>query len=100
MRPQEHGNHYGVRELTIKNAFTVRSSQAFEAAVSRYSTGQIYRAAHTDELGESAHTYLRVDYKDSGLGSQSCGPELPEAYRLSEKAIHFAFSLEPAEQKA
>ena len=100
VRPQEHGNHYGVRELTIKNAFTVRSSQAFEAAVSRYSIGQIYRAAHTDELGESAHTYLRVDYKDSGLGSQSCGPELPEAYRLSEKAIHFAFSLEPAEQEA
>ena len=100
VRPQEHGNHYGVRELTIKNAFTVRSSQAFEAAVSRYSAGQIYRAAHTDELGESAHTYLRVDYKDSGLGSQSCGPELPEDYRLKEKAIHFTFSLEPVSQEA
>lgn len=100
VRPQEHGNHYGVRELTIKKAFTVRSSQAFEAAVSRYSAKQLYKAAHTDELGESSHTYLRVDYKDSGLGSQSCGPALPEAYRLNEKAIHFAFSLEPAEQES
>ncbi len=53
----------------------------------------IDRAQHTDELTESAHTHLRVDYRVSGLGSRACGPELAERYRLTEKTIQFAFTL-------
>jgi beta-galactosidase len=32
---------------------------------------------------------LCVDYMMSGVGSSSCGPELLEKYRLSEKDIRF-----------
>ena len=38
-------------------------------------------------------THVRVDYKDSGVGSGSCGPLLMEKYRLSEKAFRFCFTM-------
>lgn len=33
--------------------------------------------------------------KVSGIGSNSCGPELRKEYRLCEKHIQFAFSISP-----
>ena len=34
---------------------------------------------------------IRIDYKASGVGSNSHGPELLEKYRLAEKEIEFGF---------
>lgn len=41
------------------------------------------------ELEKSDGTHIRVDYKVSGIGSNSCGPALDEKYRLCEKDISF-----------
>ncbi|MGI6280005.1 MAG: hypothetical protein ACOYJS_05540, partial [Acutalibacteraceae bacterium] len=60
---------------------------------SNYSTKAIYKATHTDELFADGKTHLRIDYKVSGLGSNSCGPDLQEKYRLNEKNIHFEFEI-------
>ncbi|HAL62941.1 MAG TPA: hypothetical protein DCO93_00690, partial [Clostridiales bacterium] len=62
-----------------------------EINVSHYTAKAIASAMHTDELVKSDSTVIRIDYKDSGLGSNSCGPALLEKYRLSEKDINFAF---------
>lgn len=48
-------------------------------------------AMHIDELKKSDVTHVRIDYKVSGIGSNSCGPDLIEKYRLSEKEIRYAF---------
>lgn len=90
IRPQEHGNHTGARLLEI-GGITVEAQKPFEFAVSRYSPHTITRAFHTDELKEADHTYVRVDYGVSGIGSHSCGPELLDKYRLKEKNIEFEF---------
>lgn len=71
------------------------SDTRFEMNVSKYSIDALYRANHTDELIEDGKIHLRIDYKNSGLGSNSCGPKLAEKYRLSEKKIDFAFSVRP-----
>ena len=42
---------------------------------------------HIDELAENGAVNVRIDYKNSGIGSASCGPELIEKYRLNEKEI-------------
>ena len=60
----------------------------------------LYQAKHTDELKKDGKTHLRIDYKVSGLGSNSCGPELPEKYRLAEKEIVFTFSVKPVINKS
>lgn len=93
--PQEHGNHFATKMLKIgKLIFT--SPDGFEFNASKYSSKALFRATHTDELVSDGKTHLRIDYKNSGLGSNSCGPELGEKYRLSEKSIKFGFTIYPA----
>ena len=93
VRPQEHGNHIDVKKLTIGDL--VFSGDNFQCCVSKYSTDAIYKANHTDELVADGKTHLRIDYKVSGIGSQSCGPILEPEYRISEKDIRFGFSIQP-----
>ena len=52
-------------------------------------------AMHIDELKKEDATIIRIDYKNAGIGSGSCGPQLLEKYRLDEKKIdNFEFYLE------
>ncbi len=92
VRPQEHGNHFGTKLLSI-GGISFKSEQGFEFAVSEYSTEAITEAEHTNELAKNGMTNLRIDYKVSGIGSNSCGPALLEKYRLAEKNIKFSFSI-------
>jgi len=89
--PQEHGNHTGVKMLQIGN-MKFLAEKPFEFNASKYSSMALTKANHTDELRADGTTHLRIDYKVSGLGSNSCGPELPEQYKLSEKEIKFNFT--------
>ena len=91
--PQEHGNHYGVSYLAFENGLVFASDNKFECNVSQYSSKTLLNTQHASELKKDGKTHVRIDYKNSGLGSNSCGPELLEQYRLSEKKIHFAFTL-------
>ncbi len=89
IRPQEHGNHYGCRKLEIENSLKFFAEDLMEISVLHHSIEQLAKAEHTNELPPPDGTYVRVDYKVSGIGSNSCGPQLPEKYRLSEKNIFF-----------
>ena len=93
VRPQEHGNHTAVKWLRIGDLEF--SAEDMEINVSRYSTAALTRAEHTDELVADGKTHLRIDYKVSGIGSNSCGPELEKKYRLAEKTICFRFRVRP-----
>ena len=67
------------------------SEGEFEFNVSRYSTMALHKADHTNELEPDGRIHLRIDYKVSGIGSNSCGPALPARYQLNEKQIEFSF---------
>lgn len=69
------------------------SADEMEISVLHHSIEDIDRAQHTDELKKSDGTHVRVDYKVSGIGSNSCGPALDEQYRLDEKDISFEFTM-------
>lgn len=91
--PQEHGNHTDVKLLQMKDSLEFRADAAFECNVSHYSAMQLMKAMHTDELTEE-DTIIRIDYKDAGIGSNSCGPEMIKKYRLEEKHIaNFTFRI-------
>ncbi len=93
IRPQEHGNHTSAKMLTIgKMCF---ESDEFEFNVSSYSTDALTQAQHISELVRDGKTHLRIDYKVSGLGSNSCGPVLAEKYRLDEKKFRLDFTIKP-----
>ena len=91
--PQEHGNHAQVAEVEIGHLRFV-GKDTFDLNVSKYSIDQLYNAKHTDEIGDSFATHLRIDYKVSGLGSGSCGPWVAGKYRLTDKKIKFSFDME------
>ena len=93
IRPQEHGNHTSVRML--KTGDLVFESNSLDIGVSQYNTETLDTAKHNNELKKTGKTYVRVDYKMSGVGSDSCGPKLPKEYSLSEKRFTFNLSMRP-----
>lgn len=93
INPQEHGNHVNCKELQIKDGLRFVTDDVFEINVSDYSSKELTKATHIDELETNGAVNIRIDYKNSGLGSHSCGPELLEKYRLAEKDIAFTFSV-------
>ena len=96
IRPQENGSHHYCREVAINNEkgkVCVLSENDFAFNVSHFSLNQLTNANHNFDLNEEEATYLIVDYKQSGIGSNSCGPDLDEEYRLNEKEFSYDFYL-------
>lgn len=93
VRPQEHGNHTRTKQLCFTGGMAFLADTEMDICVSHYDIPSLAAASHTNELVKSNATHVRIDYKDSGIGSAACGPSLMERYRLSEKEIHFGFTI-------
>ncbi|MBQ4517832.1 MAG: DUF4981 domain-containing protein [Clostridia bacterium] len=97
IRPQEHGNHTGVKMAQVYNNRGVGlliTGDGFEFAASHYSCEELEKATHTNELKPDKETYFRVDYGVSGCGSASCGPVLREPYQIKGN-MNYSFTLKP-----
>ena len=73
----------------MKNGLTFTTENEFNISVFHYTIDALDKATHRDEIHKINSTNIRIDYKNSGLDSNSCGPELDEKYCLAEKNIHF-----------
>lgn len=58
---------------------------------SHFSPAQLTGTAHDYDLIPQSVTYVNVDYKQAGIGSNSCGPRLREEYRLPSG--HYVFDI-------
>ena len=92
--PQEHGNHTKTQYLKIKNGLSFKAAEFMDINISHYTTSMLMSARHQDELKKDNATNIRIDYKNSGIGSNSCGPGLMGKYQLNEKEIHFEFYIQ------
>ena len=99
VRPQDNSNHYGTRWANIANiaaqSLVFASADGFEFNAQHYTAKMLTEAAHDYELVPMKETAVYIDYKHSGSGSNSCGPELAEKYRLNEKSFSFSFTIKP-----
>lgn len=97
IRPQENSSHYGCQYLKVSdgqnNFFEVTGAEDFSFNVSEYTQEELTQKQHNFELEKSGHTVVCLDYKNSGIGSNSCGPELIKKYRLDEEKIAFNWKL-------
>ena len=91
--PQDHGNHFGAKSLVFSNGLGFIAHKAFEFAVSQYDKLNVYKAKHPFDLVKTGKTYVRIDYKDTGVGSASCGPKIQPKYTLNDKEFEFEFIL-------
>ena len=89
--PQEHGNHIGCKVLRQNNGLEFFTEKTFEFNVSQFSTKNLTEAQHINELKSDGFTHVRVDYKNSGVGSHSCGPDMLAKYTMADKKIQFDF---------
>ena len=85
IRPQENGSHYGTKYLEVKNLFSVTAENPFSFSVSPYATNELYTAKHAFELKENDRINICLDVAMRGIGTRSCGPELPEKYAVARK---------------
>ena len=90
--PQEHGTHYNTRFLQMGD-FIFESGQGFCVNVSEYSGEELTRKGHDFQLQKDAYTNVRIDYKVSGIGSASCGPQLADKYRMNDGKVDFSFTI-------
>ncbi len=97
VKPQESGNHFGTEFAEITSltgqGLRIEAKRDFEINALHYSKEQLTETGHDCDLVPSELTYLSVDYRNSGIGSNSCGPELHENFRISEKAFEFDFMI-------
>ena len=97
--PQESGNHFATHYALLTDeagvGLAVTAPRDFEFSAIPYSDKQLTDTAHDCDLIPSKNTFLTVCYRQSGIGSHSCGPELDPRYRLSETAFSFSFTLTP-----
>lgn len=94
--PQENGSHHNVKELTVKsnnNALTVIPLNRCAFNLSNYSAEQLTHTTHRDQLVKEPTAYLHVDYQQSGIGSNSCGPELLQRYQLNPDTFSWGLYL-------
>jgi len=102
--PQENSSHFGTRWATVANysghglLFSLESEateNTFMFNAQHYSPKMLDETKHNYELEPSKSTFVTIDYKQSGIGSNSCGPELFEKYRFNEKEFKCAFRIKP-----
>lgn len=102
IKPQENGSHFDCDYVEITNGqagLAVAAEHAFSFNASKYTQEELERAAHNYELKESDSTVLCVDYAMNGIGSNSCGPVVSDAYRFDEEQFQFRFKLVPFEKR-
>lgn len=105
--PQENSSHDDTVWAAISNmaghgllisapnteSFTVNDT--FSINASHFSTKQLTETDHRHKLIPDKKTFVNVDYRQSGIGSNSCGPGLDEAWQLKEKEFCWNIVIKP-----
>lgn len=102
--PQEHGHHTDVRWLELSVGRGLRSAPAlpslritaaplFEFNATHFAAEDLYAAKHTTDLAPRAETIVYLDAAHRGLGTQSCGPDALDRYKLKAKRYAFSYTL-------
>ena len=98
--PQENGARYGVdyATLTDPRGFGLvfeAIGRPFSFNAMHYTSHDLDQARHPHSLTKLDGTIVNIDYKNSGIGSASCGPELYKPYRIDELAFAFELAFMP-----
>ncbi|MBO4490189.1 MAG: DUF4981 domain-containing protein [Lentisphaeria bacterium] len=98
--PQEDGNRSEVRRAAFYNShmagFAVRGLDTnFNFSMHRFTPEAAWKARHPHEIEYSDNICLNLDWKQSGIGSCSCGEPLPPSYRILAEPFAFGFCFCP-----
>ena len=104
IRPQENGSKSDVRWAALTDGrglgLLVSALPLLHVSVHHYTAQDLTAAKHTYDLTPRPETILHLDYAQSGLGSQSCGPGPLPQYLLQPSEVRFAVRLTPFSAEA
>lgn len=98
--PQENGHREKVCWFVIgdgRKSLLCTMERPLGLNLSNYTDESIEKAAHTFELEAAEDVIIHLDYKHSGLGSNSCGEEQLEKYKVKREDFAMAFRLQVVE---
>ena len=104
VRPQENGAHADTRAFAVMDnlgmGIMVINEKAQGDGLSftahDYTDEDLHEATHTPELECAEATVLSIDYGQGGIGSNICGPEPMEQYKLYlRETASFSFVMRP-----
>lgn len=94
--PQENGSHKECNWVEIMSEdkkVIVEGKNPLYFQASSYTVEELSRATHNYELELSGMTEVYLDYKQNGIGSESCCTTLADEYQFNEKNFEFGFKL-------
>lgn len=102
VKPQENSSHFGTRRAFVGDLYghgmlfeNLYDGESFSFNASHFRAETLSETAHDYELVPEQSTIVCIDPKMSGIGSNSCGPELAEEYRVKEESFSCSFKFKP-----
>ncbi|MBR6307104.1 MAG: glycoside hydrolase family 2 [Lachnospiraceae bacterium] len=96
IKPQENSSHFGCKHVTVTDGttqVTFKHDEGLSFNVSEYTQEELSTKRHNYELEKSGYTVFCADAYMAGVGSNSCGPQLKECYRVPLPKLTADFSM-------
>ncbi len=97
VHPQENGGRCNVKWLELSNDttnFAIKNKSPYFITAHNYSMSTLDKAEHDYQIQRENKVYLNIDYKHCGVGSNSCGQDQLEPYRVKFEDFEMSFTLE------
>jgi len=96
--PQDNGNHSDTRWLALTSdnsqvGLFVTMQEPFHFSTYNYDDGNLTKARRINQLNPTDFLTVNVDYKQAGLGTATCGPDVDEKYRLGNQIYEYTVLL-------
>jgi beta-galactosidase len=102
VRPQENMAHVETHWMQVNTeaghgikVLPANGTETISFNCCHFTPVQIAKTRHDYELVPKKETVVNIDYRNSGIGSNSCGPVLSKPYRIEAGEHRFAFRLLP-----
>lgn len=95
--PQENGHREEVTWFSIgdgKDSMLCTMEAPYGINISNYTDEMMEEAKHPWELEKAKDVVIHIDYRQSGVGSNSCGEEQLEEYKVKRQDFVMAFTLQ------
>lgn len=100
VRPQENGNRTDVRWVSLANrggaGWRAVGQPMLNFSAHRFTVQDFEKARHTYDLAPRGEITMNLDYRQNGIGSNSCGPRPLPQYWLKPEEFRFAVRLVPS----
>ncbi|MCX7885333.1 MAG: beta-galactosidase subunit alpha [Caloramator sp.] len=93
--PQENASRENCRWISLSNhwgdSLMISTNNYFSFSAMYYDDTDLEKAKHCNELVKRDYIVLNIDYKQNGLGSNSCGQNQLRKYRCEFEEFEFEF---------